>query len=222
MVCQLVPVSINPLVHIVIHCISRRRPRITPCAVSRVFNVVLITTVHPVLFPVGVDRIIVVINIMIGSMVHCVDSIDCVATLQHSEFIINIITQLYVVSIRCWSRDWAARGSYYARCWWMYNMLVGVIDVVFGACCVKYVPLHGFGWGFLLMTLFGSIRGIRYPCGSVICRFLVVPRVGGRHGWSSQEEPLAQKSLEFANLYAGIVLVLPVCRIFRRTYHLTV
>ena len=30
------------------------------------------------------------------------------------------------------------------------------------------------------------------------------------------------KSLDFANLYAGIVLLLLVCRIFRRTYHLTV
>ena len=142
------------------------------------------------------------------------------ATLQLIGLIINIISRLYVVFIRCWARDWAARGCYYARCWWI--MFVGVVDVVFGECCVKCVPLHGFGRGFLLMTLFGSIRGICYPCGSVICRFLVVPRVGGRHGWCSQEEPLAQKSLEFANLYAGIVLVLPVCRIFRRTYHLKV
>jgi len=219
MICRLVPVSINPFVHIVLHCISR--PRIIPCAVSRVFNVVLITTVHPVLFPVGVDCVTIVRINIFDSMVHCVISIVCLATLHYFEFVVDIIRQLHVVSIRCWARDWAACGCYYARCWWLY-MLVGVIDVVFGVCCVKYVPLHGFGRGFLLMTLFGSIRGICYPCGSVICRFLVVPRVGGRHGWSSQEEPLAQKSLEFANLYAGIVLVLPVCRIFRRTYHLTV
>ena len=114
MVCRLVPISINPFVHIVIHCISR--PRIIPYAVSRVFNVVFITTFHLVLFPVGVDRVTIVRINIFDSMVHCVISIVCLATLHYVEFAVDIIKQLHVVSIRCWARDWAACGCYYASC----------------------------------------------------------------------------------------------------------
>ena len=76
-------------------------------------------------------------------------------------------------------------------------MFVGAVDVFVGACCVNSVPLHGFGRGFFLVASFGSVRGICYPYSSVICRFLVVPGVGGRHGWSSREEPLAQQIARF-------------------------
>ena len=63
------------------------------------------------------------------------------------------------------------------------HVFVGIVDVFVGECCIDFVPLRRFGRGFFLLASLESVRGIFYPYGSVIRRFLVVPGVGGRHGW---------------------------------------